>query len=160
MYIKVSVNNNISLPVLSMYPPTLILYSLADEIYTLSLANYTGLNSESTTKEIVILGNTEVGVVINDIPVGANFLVVQVHSYIYNVSLTYLGEAKSLLGTNIGFVYTVTALQLPVFYIANDNAANVTFLLAVIGYTANSELKFDCFPDSFSKGNFFVNNNT
>ncbi|KAI5733848.1 hypothetical protein M8J76_016725 [Diaphorina citri] len=115
-----------------------------DETYTLSLGNYTGLNSEVVSEEIVITANKEIAVTITDVPLEANFLVVQTHSYIYNVSLSYLGEAKPLLGTNIGFVHVMTALHLPVFYVSNENAVNITVMVAVIGYSANVPVPGGC----------------
>uniref|UniRef100_A0A8D9ES96 Transmembrane 7 superfamily member 3 n=1 Tax=Cacopsylla melanoneura TaxID=428564 RepID=A0A8D9ES96_9HEMI len=117
---------------------------VTDETYTLSLVNYTALNSQVVSQQVIIPPNTEIGVLIKDIPLGTQFLVVQAHSYIYNVTLTYQGESNTLSGTNVGFVHTVTALLLPMFYVSNDNAVNSTVMLAVIGYGVNAPVPGGC----------------
>ncbi|KAG8301285.1 Transmembrane 7 super member 3 [Homalodisca vitripennis] len=81
------------------------------------------------------------------IPSWVQFIILQTHAYLHNVSLGYSMEMlsnKSVTGQNIGLAANVTSSRTAQFFLENDNPFNVTVLIAVVAYNKNAPLPGGC----------------
>ena len=93
--------------------------------------------------EIELPPFSETKAFLSNIPEGVDFIIFQVHSYVYNVILSYdteLSMHNYVNGTNIGLYSNTT--RLPIFYIKNPNDFNVSCLIAAVPYTNESKNLF------------------
>ncbi|KAL1114969.1 hypothetical protein AAG570_007792 [Ranatra chinensis] len=73
-----------------------------------------------------------------DVPNDAGFIVVQSHSHLYDLTLSYTSppaEKSNVNGTNLGLVYYITNTPAATSYLFNRNPFNVTVLIAVTSYS-------------------------
>jgi hypothetical protein len=81
---------------------------------------------------------------LSDIPEKVSFIIIQVHTYIYSVSLSYDQNVvdkvseKCINGTNIGLFLDANNSKIKV-YITNKNSFIVHSLIAAVAYTANGK---------------------
>lgn len=113
----------------------------------LSLNNYNKSNKEdqSFIQLVNIDKNANFIVNVNDIPIEVTFIIIQVHAYLYNISMSYDNKVvngvtgNSVTGMNIGlFVETVSSSDVSV-YVQNKNNLSVNGLIAVVAYTNNGK---------------------
>lgn len=73
-----------------------------------------------------------------NIPKTVNFIVVQIHSYLYNVSIAYdvliNKPGNTVTGTNIGLFYETAGSLAVSAYVFNANPLDVDGLIAVVAY--------------------------
>lgn len=120
-----------------------------EEIVSISLSNYR--EGEAVKKRLTFAATSNYIINVTDITLDVSFLILQVHTYQYNVTLSYdkqyLGEAfntSSLFGSNIGlFVKPKTPGPTQV-YLENDNVSPVEALLAVVPYTKYAPIPGGC----------------
>lgn len=82
-----------------------------------------------------------------DIPTAVHFIVLQVHSYLYNVTLSYnrlKQPHKYITGSNVGLVQIIGPLRMAQFYLENNNTFNATVLMTVIAYGRNAPIPGGC----------------
>ncbi|XP_012280132.1 transmembrane 7 superfamily member 3 [Orussus abietinus] len=126
---------------------------------TISLESYnrTKSNGQAFTKNVTLPGNSGVIVNIKTVPPEVSFIVIQVHTHLLNVTLSYdkpwsISVSKdSVNGTNIGLVVTVNPLvYLPsslmgrAVVVDNYNNGSVEALLAVVAYTVKAPIPGGC----------------
>lgn len=76
------------------------------------------------------------------IPDWVQFLIVQAHVYLHNVTLKYNIEKvahKYVTGQNIGLVQNVSSTGSTQIFLENENPYNVTVLLAVVLYNESGK---------------------
>uniref|UniRef100_A0A1B6KBX2 TM7S3/TM198-like domain-containing protein n=1 Tax=Graphocephala atropunctata TaxID=36148 RepID=A0A1B6KBX2_9HEMI len=81
------------------------------------------------------------------IPDWAQFIILQTHAYLHNVTLGYNIEKlpkKYVTGQNIGLVQNVTTSRTAQFFLENDNPFNVSVLVAVVAYSKNAPVPGGC----------------
>ncbi|XP_047356408.1 transmembrane 7 superfamily member 3-like [Vespa velutina] len=108
-----------------------------DNIISISLLNYR--ENEAVKKRITLVPTSNYTINIIDIPPIVSFLIFQVHTYQYNITLSYdklnLNKVsnRSLFGSNVG-LYIVPKKKESSFFIKNDNVRKIETLLAVVPY--------------------------
>lgn len=79
---------------------------------------------------------------ISDIPPIIHFVVLHVHSYFYDMELSYISQKKDrqkVVGTNIGLVQIVDATGTVLFNLENKHVFSVSVLVAVLSYGQNGK---------------------
>lgn len=80
---------------------------------------------------------------IDNIPDWVEFVVVQVHAYLHNVTLKYTIDkvpGKFVSGQNVGLVKAVADRGIAQLFLENENPYNTTVLLAVVPYEKSGTL--------------------
>lgn len=106
-------------------------------IYNVSLKNLnpTLENSELFSSQNVLYSNSTVTILITDISPSLGFLIVQTHSYKYNLTLSYkrnLDIRYHVNGTNIGLAVENSSSKL--LYISNYDFNNISFYFSIHAY--------------------------
>lgn len=109
---------------------------------SISLSKYNeSINEDQAfTQLMTIEKNTNFVISVDDIPAEVTFIVVQVHAYIYNVSMSYDKNpiskvpGKFITGTNIGLFVETAGLTTAAVYATNENAIEIDGLVAVVAY--------------------------
>ncbi|XP_048512046.1 transmembrane 7 superfamily member 3-like isoform X2 [Athalia rosae] len=115
----------------------------------LSLANYekSDETGQAFSQLIILDKNSTVTIEIVEIPPGVSFFITQIHTHLYNVTLSYdetIIARRYTSGSNIGLVINVNEQNAPKIYVQNDNRANVEALLAVVAYPDNAPVPGGC----------------
>ncbi|KAI4491166.1 hypothetical protein M0802_010387 [Mischocyttarus mexicanus] len=114
---------------------------------SISLLNYP--ENEAFKKRITLAPASNYAINISDIPSIVSFLIFQVHTYQYNITLSYdklnLNKVsnRSLFGSNIG-LYIIPKKDGLTFFIKNDNVKNVEALLAIVSYSKQAPVPGGC----------------
>ncbi|XP_054263615.1 transmembrane 7 superfamily member 3-like [Macrosteles quadrilineatus] len=116
------------------------------------LLSYKSLKSPIGDGEIVeeiheLQANMDYYIHAEYIPDWAQFIVVQTHVYLHNVTLSYTikkVEGKYVTGQNIGLMQNVTSAETAQLFLLNENPFNVTALLTIVAYTKNAPVPGGC----------------
>lgn len=105
-------------------------------------------------EDLIVLPPTSIySLHITDIPSSVYFIVLQAHSYLYNVTLSYnrvKREHTYITGYNVGLVQIIGSLGTAQFYVANNNTFNVTMLMTVVAYGKSGEYIYMCVSVCYS----------
>ncbi|XP_011499557.1 PREDICTED: transmembrane 7 superfamily member 3-like [Ceratosolen solmsi marchali] len=121
------------------------------DIKIISLSNYsTSILEEQAFMHLININNhTNFIIHISDIPEKVSFIIIQVHTYVYSVLLSYdrniIDEVprKYVNGTNIGLFIKTNKNNTEV-YVTNKNSFIVHGLIAVVAYTKNAPYPGGC----------------
>ncbi|KAF4531653.1 hypothetical protein B566_EDAN006584 [Ephemera danica] len=116
------------------------------EIITLPLS---GVFSDDLFEEIKIIpALSSVTIRATNIPIKSKYVIFQVHSFQYNISLLYdeiISKNNHVNGTNVGLVRVLTGSGITQVFLKNYNLnTNVTVLIAVQAYNANDPIPGGC----------------
>ncbi|KAK9497232.1 hypothetical protein O3M35_004590 [Rhynocoris fuscipes] len=123
------------------------------DLIEISLSNYTNASIPKFQK-IIISNNSNIAIKIDNIPAFINFIVLQLHTYNYEVSLKYDGiitDANIVNGRNIGLVNFKSKSGVIKNYVENTNNHSVTSMIAVVGYGPNSPIPGGCSMEGQTK---------
>ncbi|KAF7395096.1 hypothetical protein HZH66_008270 [Vespula vulgaris] len=118
-----------------------------DNIISISLLNYR--KNEAVKERIKLAPTNNYMINITAIPPTISFLIFQVHTYQYNITLSYdklnLNKVsnRSLFGSNVG-LYIVPKKKETTFFIRNNNVRHVETLLAVVPYLKQAPVPGGC----------------
>lgn len=122
--------------------------------YSINLDKYnkTSTEDQAFTELISLKGNSNNIINVVNIPIEVSFVIIQVHSYLYNVSMSYdndlsIKPRNSVSGTNIGLFSATDGAQIASVYAFNQNPFDVDGLIAVVAYTSTGK---SCYKSSFS----------
>ncbi|KAK2576523.1 hypothetical protein KPH14_005845 [Odynerus spinipes] len=121
--------------------------SLDDNIIPISLLNCRA--GEAITQRLIFAPTNNSVINITDVP-SDMFLILQVHTYQYNVSLSYdeqhLNKVSnnSLFGSNIGLFVIPNKTEPTQVFLRNDNVRPVEALLAVVPYSKKAPIPGGC----------------
>lgn len=96
---------------------------------------------------IVLLPSSVYSLQVTDIPIGVHFIVLQAHSYLYNVTLSYNKMKQPhqfITGYNVGLVQIVSSSGIAQFYLENNNTFNATVLVTVVAYGNSAPIPGGC----------------
>ena len=106
----------------------------------------TSNKDQAFTELMSVTPNATHVIQVTDVPKEVSFVVVQVHSYKYNMWMSYDNfennqlRGQYVIGTNIGlFVQNKMFGSLIEVYILNQNLLNVSCLIAVVAYSNNGK---------------------
>lgn len=75
---------------------------------------------------------------VTNVSSSASFIIFQIHTYQYNVTLSYdkdyLDSNRSVFGSNVGLFSRLTTNIVTQLYVKNDNVHKVEALLVAIAY--------------------------
>ncbi|XP_015518773.2 transmembrane 7 superfamily member 3 isoform X1 [Neodiprion lecontei] len=118
---------------------------------TISLENYDKFykNEQAFTELIILAEKTVVQTIeVVQIPDVVSFLVVQIHTYQYNISLAYdknFSPRRYTSGTNLGLVIDLIGGQNTAStYVKNENVVDVEAMVAVVAYTDAAPVPGGC----------------
>ncbi|KAK9296704.1 hypothetical protein QLX08_009376 [Tetragonisca angustula] len=134
---------------------SLVVASLAKEKLTNTLflgdgsvlqVNLTSLHDYSPyTKRIAIEANSKSMFNVTNVSSSASFIIFQIHTYQYNVTLSYdkdyLDSNRSVFGSNVGLFSKPTR---NILYVRNDNVHKVEALLVAVAYNDKSPVPGGC----------------
>lgn len=118
-------------------------FIIADgEVLNFSLLNYDVNTAAGRVIDIIvdITPMSKIVVNITNIPPSSSFLLLQSHSYMYDIILSFnkiLTQGSFINGTNIGLVREPTGQTSVTFYLQNGGGATVSVLVAVQAYGAD-----------------------
>lgn len=128
------------------------MYCIADSgSITVSLLNYR--ESDVFKRRLNLAPSSALTINLKDIPSNLSFVVLQVHTFQYNATLSYdktlLDKVsnKSLFGSNIGLYLKAHNVAVPIqVFLRHDNVHNLDALLVIMPYARNGKYKcnIDC----------------
>jgi len=104
--------------------------------------------NDALTKRITLSPANHFTITVTDVPQDIWFIVLQIHTFRYNVTLAYDNAAldkvsnRSLFGTNIGlYLKTHNATEPIQVFLTHRNVREVDGLLAIVPYGRNGKYK-------------------
>ena len=117
-----------------------------DQQDTISLKNYVqnATKAQAFIQRSLISAKTKDKLTIIDIPIDVSFIIVQIHTFQYNVSISfnenYVQPLKDIVfGTNIGLFVDVSEKNSTEVYVKNHNIKNVEALFVAVAYTRDGK---------------------
>lgn len=117
-------------------------------VFTVSLKDLR--NEDAHVDRILIPASGDLIFSVVEIPVDVSFVVFQIHTYQYNVTLSYdrtqLDKVsnRSVFGSNIGLHVDTARIGSTQMYLKNDNIHEVDAMLVVTGYDAKAPIPGGC----------------
>lgn len=116
----------------------------------ISLRTYNKTESEDQafTQLININDTANFAIAVNDIPTEVSFLIIQLHAYMHNASMSYNKTSikrtpgNFVIGTNIGLYVDTTDITSTVVYASNENNFEIAGLVAVVAYRNDGKSLF------------------
>jgi len=104
--------------------------------------------NDALTKRITLSPANHFTITVTDVPQDIWFIVLQIHTFRYNVTLAYDKAAldkvsnRSLFGTNIGlYLKTHNATEPIQVFLTHHNVRDIDALLAIVPYGGNGKYK-------------------
>ncbi|KAL7304849.1 hypothetical protein TKK_0002657 [Trichogramma kaykai] len=121
-------------------------------ITSISLKTYNSSsdNDEAFLQLVSIDGNANFKIQATDIPSDVYFVIIQVHTYMHNVSMYYDVAVSDRLtgnhvnGSNIGLLIETNAATNAVVQVSNTNSESVGSLIAILAYTKDAPQPGGC----------------
>ncbi|XP_073999353.1 transmembrane 7 superfamily member 3-like [Rhodnius prolixus] len=113
-------------------------------IVMLSLKNYT---IEYASKQVTLPANASITIQVTEISNNVSFIVLQVHTFLYPVTLKYTNDItnnNNVNGTNIGLVKFTKLKSTLIFYLRSFHNWKIHALIAAVGYTDKSPVPGGC----------------
>ncbi|OXU25062.1 hypothetical protein TSAR_002249 [Trichomalopsis sarcophagae] len=107
---------------------------------SLSTYNKTQNEDQAFTELININDSANFAITVNDIPTEVSFVIIQLHAYMHNASMSYNKTSikrtpgNFVIGTNIGLYVDTTGVADTVVYASNENNFEIAGLVAVVAY--------------------------
>ncbi|XP_015602214.1 transmembrane 7 superfamily member 3 isoform X1 [Cephus cinctus] len=122
-----------------------------DNNVTISLTGYNSSesNDRAFTQQTTFAASSNLTIDIINIPQTVSFIIAQVHTYQYNVTLSYdqtsfNTSSNSVFGTNLGLVVVINGGSAAQVFVSNDNIVDVDALLAVVAYPVTAPMPGGC----------------
>ncbi|XP_001602858.1 transmembrane 7 superfamily member 3 [Nasonia vitripennis] len=130
---------------------------------SLSTYNKTQNVDQAFTQLININDSANFAITVNDIPTEVSFVIIQLHAYMHNASMSYNKTSikrtpgNFVIGTNIGLYVDTTGVADTVVYASNENNFEIAGLVAVVAYRYDApspggcNMEFDIKRSPFQK---------
>lgn len=123
------------------------MYCIADNVgITVSLWNHR--ENDAIKQRINLAPFNRINITVIDVPSDIWFIVLQIHTFQYNATLSYdkalLDKVsnRSLFGSNIGLYLKTRDMTGPIqVFLKHDNVHNLDALLVIVTYGRNGEYK-------------------